>query len=287
VKPGDEGDTPMETAGTYTPPTSPPPGGATTGPRGLVVVPTYNEREAIGELILAILNQPLPLEILVVDDNSPDGTAAHVSAMAERDPRVHLLQRERKLGLGSAYVAGFRYALERTEAQLIFQMDADFSHDPEAIPEFLAASADADLVLGSRYLKGVTVVNWPLKRLFLSYYANFYTRLITRMPFKDATGGFKCFRREVLEAIDWNRIHSDGYSFQIETTYQAWRRGFRIREIPILFVDRRVGVSKMNRKIVWEAIFVVWRLGLTHLLRLRSGPRHPQAPGTAPRKGGR
>jgi len=259
------------------------------GVRGkcLVVIPTYNERESIVALLGALLALPVPLEVLVIDDSSPDGTAALVRELAAREGRIHCLERAGKLGLGSAYVEGFRYALARTDAAFIFQMDADFSHDPEAIPEFLAASADADLVLGSRYLKGVTVVNWPLKRLFLSYYANFYTRLITRMPFKDATGGFKCFRREVLEAIDWNRIHSDGYSFQIETTYQAWRRGFRIREIPILFVDRRVGVSKMNRKIVWEAIFVVWRLGLTHLLRLRSGPRHPQAPGTAPRKGGR
>ena len=269
----------METAGSYTPPPIPPPGGATTGPRGLVVVPTYNEREAIGELILAILSQPMPLEVLVVDDNSPDGTAAHVRALGERDPRIHLMERERKLGLGSAYVAGFRYALERTDAELIFQMDADFSHDPAALPQFAGAAREADLVLGSRYLRGVTVVNWPLRRLFLSYGANWYTRRLTHLPVKDATGGFKCWRRALLATIDWSRIHSDGYAFQIETTFHAWRLGFAIREIPILFVDRRAGVSKMSRRIVWEAIFLVWRLGLMGWFR--RAPRR-RAPGGRP-----
>ncbi|MFH1143122.1 MAG: polyprenol monophosphomannose synthase [Candidatus Eisenbacteria bacterium] len=242
----------------------------------LVVIPTYNESACIAELIDAILAQPARIEVLVIDDRSPDGTAALVRELAARDARIHLLERAGKLGLGSAYVEGFRYALERTKADLVFQMDADFSHDPAAIPAFLEAIRDEDLVLGSRYLRGVTVVNWPLKRLFLSYYANVYTRVLTRLPFKDATGGFKCFRREVLATLDWSRIHSDGYSFQIETTYQAWRRGFRIREIPIVFVDRRVGVSKMNRRIVCEAIFVVWRLGLPNLLRGLPAPRPPR-----------
>ncbi len=240
--------------------------------KGLVLVPTYNERESIEALIAKILAQPARLEVLVIDDGSPDGTADLVRALAAKDPRIRLMERAGKLGLGSAYVAGFRYALAETDAELIFQMDADFSHDPAAIGEFLAAASEADLVIGSRYLKGVTVVNWPLKRLFLSYSANVYTRWITGLPVKDATGGYKCFRREVLEAIDWDRIHSDGYSFQIETTFHAWRGGFRIREIPILFVDRRVGISKMNRRIVCEAIFVVWRLGFQAMFRRRGRP---------------
>ena len=242
-------------------------------PKSLVVIPTYNERDCIAVLIGAILAQPADIEVLVVDDNSPDGTAGIVRELSAGDPRVHLLARAGKFGLGSAYVAGFRYALERTSADLIFQMDADFSHDPVAIPAFLEAVREEDVVLGSRYLKGVTVVNWPLKRLFLSYYANVYTRLITRLPFKDATGGFKCFRREVLQALDLDRIRSDGYSFQIETTYHAWRLGFRIREIPIVFVDRRVGVSKMNRRIVGEAVWMVWRLGLPNFFRPWPRPR--------------
>ncbi|MBD3237162.1 MAG: glycosyltransferase, partial [Candidatus Eisenbacteria bacterium] len=235
--------------------------------RCLVIIPTYNERDNISALVERVLAVSERIEVLVVDDRSPDGTAEVVERLAAEQPRIHLLRRAGKLGLGSAYVTGFRYALAQTRTDLIFQMDADFSHDPRSLPDFLAAARDADLVLGSRYLRGVTVVNWPLSRLFLSYGANLYTRLITGMPFKDATGGFKCFRREVLEALDWDRVHSDGYSFQIETTFKAWRQGFRIRELPILFVDRRVGVSKMNRRIVWEAIFVVWRLAAGALFR--------------------
>jgi dolichol-phosphate mannosyltransferase len=252
--------------------------GAGTDLKCLVVVPTYNERENIGELIAAVLRQPIRVEILIVDDRSPDGTAAFVRELAGRDPRVHLLERQQKLGLGSAYRDGFRHALTVTDADVVFQMDADFSHDPDSLPAFLDAVREDDLILGSRYLHGVTVVNWPLRRLCLSYGANLYSRLVTGMPFKDATGGYKCFRREVLEAIDWRRIHSDGYSFQIETTYQAWRRGFRVREIPILFVDRRVGVSKMNRRIVLEAVFLVWRLALTHLFHPRPHPRSSRRP---------
>ncbi|MCK4306257.1 MAG: polyprenol monophosphomannose synthase [Candidatus Eisenbacteria sp.] len=241
----------------------------------LVVVPTYNESENVAELIRLILSQPVEIAVLIVDDNSPDGTADIVEEMAGGDDRVHLMRRAGKMGLGSAYRDGFKYAMDKTEADVVFQMDADFSHDPRSIPEFLEVLEKNDLVLGSRYLKGVTVVNWPLSRLFLSYGANLYTRLITGLSFKDSTGGYKCFRREVLEALDWSRIRSDGYSFQIETTFMALRKGFRIREIPILFVDRRVGVSKMNRRIVFEAVFLVWRLGFSRWLHARPVERDP------------
>lgn len=246
------------------------------GPKVLVVIPTYNEQENVEKLIELVLSQPVDVEVLVVDDDSPDGTGELAEAIAAREPRVHVIRRPGKMGLGSAYVDGFSYALKNTQADLVLQMDADFSHDPDAIPAFLMAAEENDVVLGSRYLKGVTVVNWPLKRLFLSYGANLYTRLITGLSFKDATGGYKCFRREVLAALNLSGIHSDGYSFQIETTYRAWRKGFRIREIPIIFVDRRVGVSKMNRRIVLEAVFLVWRLALTNLFRSRPVEREPR-----------
>lgn len=225
----------------------------------LVIVPTYNERENIGPMLDMVLGLPWGLDILIVDDNSPDGTAAVVQERMKTEPRVHLLQRPGKLGLGSAYRDGFRYALDQG-AQYIFEMDCDFSHDPNAIGQFLEAIEDADIVLGSRYLKGVTVVNWPLSRLILSYSANLYTRIITGLPVADATGGFKCFRRRALEGIRLDRVKSEGYSFQIEMSYRCWRRGFRIKEIPIVFTDRRVGVSKMSRKIIWEAAGMVWRL---------------------------
>jgi dolichol-phosphate mannosyltransferase len=230
----------------------------------LVIVPTYNERENIEALLDRLLGLPYGLEVLVVDDSSPDGTGDLAAARSGRDPRVHLLRRAGKLGLGSAYVAGFRYALEHG-AEYVFEMDADFSHDPSAIGEFLEAVRDADLVLGSRYLKGVTVVHWPLRRLILSYSANVYTRWITGLPVRDATGGFKCFRRRALEAVNLDRVTSDGYAFQIEMTYKIWRLGLRVREIPITFVDRRAGVSKMDRRIVWEAAGLVWRLRLMRL----------------------
>ena len=197
----------------------------------------------------------------MVDDSSPDGTGAFVEAWGAREPRVHVLRRPGKMGLGSAYRDGFRYALQHG-AEYVFEMDADFSHDPDAIGEFLSNAEDADLVLGSRYLHGVTVVNWPLERLILSYLANVYTRWVTGLPIRDATGGFKLFRRRALEAVKLERVKSDGYAFQIEMTFKCWRKGMRIREIPILFVDRRAGVSKMNRGIVWEAVAMVWRLRL-------------------------
>jgi dolichol-phosphate mannosyltransferase len=230
----------------------------------LVIIPTYDERENIPSLLDALLALPFGLEVLVVDDNSPDGTAALIEERMARDPRVHLLKRPGKMGLGSAYRDGFRYALDHG-AEYIFEMDADFSHDPQAIGEFLAAARDADVVLGSRYKGGVRVVNWPLNRLILSRAANLYTRLITGLPVHDATGGFKCFRRRALEGIRLDRVRSDGYAFQIEVSYKCWKRGLRLKEIPIVFTVRHAGTSKMNRRIVWEAVWLVWKLRLIDL----------------------
>jgi len=234
--------------------------------RALVIVPTYNERFNIARLIPAVLAQDPSIEMLVVDDGSPDGTGGVVDAIAANNDRVHVVHREGKLGLGTAYIAGFRWALER-KYDLVFEMDADFSHNPELLPEFLQAIKEADVVLGSRYQGGrVNVVNWPMSRLFLSYAANIYARAVTGLPVSDTTGGFKCFRRNVLESIDLNSVKSNGYAFQIEMSFRAWKRGFRIFEIPIIFVDRTEGVSKMSKKIVREAIWMVWRLrwwGLT------------------------
>ena len=234
--------------------------------RAIVIVPTYNERENIARLTAAVLGQDPRLEVLVVDDGSTDGTASIVEGLMETSDRVHLLSRSRKMGLGTAYIAGFRWALERTY-DFVFEMDADFSHDPGHLPDFLRAIETADLVLGSRYRDGkVTVVNWPIGRLILSYFANVYARAVTGLPVWDATGGFKCFRRPVLQSIDLSKVKSNGYAFQIEMSFRAWQRGFRIVEIPIVFVDRTEGQSKMSKSIVREAIWMVWRLrwlGLT------------------------
>jgi len=228
--------------------------------RALVIVPTYNERENIRRLVDAVLRQDGRLEVLVVDDGSPDGTGQIVAELEAADSRVHLLEREKKMGLGTAYIAGFRWALER-DYQYVLEMDADFSHDPAHLPQFLSAIQDADLVLGSRYQQGrVTVVNWPIARLLLSYSANLYARAVTGLPVWDATGGFKCFRRAVLESIDFSHVRSNGYAFQIEMSFRAWKRDFRIAEIPIVFVDRTEGTSKMSKSIVREAIWMVWRL---------------------------
>jgi len=231
----------------------------------LVIIPTYNESENIGPLLDRLMGLPLGLEALVVDDGSPDGTAALVRERMKNEPRIHLMERGEKLGLGSAYLAGFRFALDHG-AEYIFEMDADFSHDPDSIPEFVKHAQEVDVVLGSRYLHGVTVVNWPLQRLILSYLANRYTRVVTGLPLNDATGGFKCFRRRALEGVRLDRVQSDGYSFQIEMSFKCWKKGFSLREIPILFVDRRAGTSKMNRRIVWEAAWMVWKLRLWDLL---------------------
>jgi dolichol-phosphate mannosyltransferase len=228
--------------------------------KALIIVPTYNEKENIEGIIDAVLAQGDDIDILIVDDNSPDGTGKIIDRLAASETRIHVIHRETKLGLGSAYIAGFKWALANTDTRFVFEMDADFSHDPNAIPELLEAMKDHDLVLGSRYLHGITVINWPLSRLILSYGANVYTRIITGLPLKDSTGGFKCFRRETLEQLPLDTIRSDGYSFQIEMNFFCWKKGFRIVEIPIIFTDRRVGISKMSRKIILEAMFMVWRL---------------------------
>ena len=233
--------------------------------RVLVVVPTYNERGNLEELAPRVLSQLPDVELLVVDDGSPDGTGEYADGLAVQDSRGHVLHRPEKMGLGSAYVLGFKHALG-TPADLIVQMDADFSHDPDVIPDLVAAAADHDVVVGSRYITGANVVNWPLRRLFLSYFANVYTHIITGLPLRDSTGGFKCFRRNVLESIDLNAIRSDGYSFQIEVNFRCWRKGFSMREIPIIFVDRHSGTSKMSRRIVWEATWMVWRLRFDRIL---------------------
>ena len=228
--------------------------------RALVIVPTYNERDNLPRLIPLILSQDPRLEVLVVDDNSPDGTGALADEMAGAEPRIHVLHRAGKLGLGTAYLAGFRWGIEH-RFDLLLEMDADFSHDPDHLPKFLEAAEQFDVVLGSRYLHGrVTVVNWPIGRLLLSYFANVYARWVTGLPIADATGGFKCFRREVLEAVALEEVESNGYAFQIEMSFRAWKRGYRLGEIPIMFVDRDLGESKMSKKIVREAVWRVWRL---------------------------
>ena len=231
----------------------------------LVIIPTYNERENIERIVPQVLEKDPSIHVLIVDDGSPDGTGEIADRMAKENDRILVLHRKNKSGLGTAYITGFKFALEKSY-DLIFEMDCDFSHDPEYIPHFLEAIKDADLILGSRYISGVNVINWPMSRLLLSYYANVYSRWVTGLPLKDATGGFKCFRREVLEAIDFNKVKSNGYSFQIEMSFRAWKKGFRIKEIPIVFEDRKAGQSKMSKKIVREAIWMVWRLRWWSLL---------------------
>jgi dolichol-phosphate mannosyltransferase len=234
--------------------------------RALIIIPTYDEADNAERIIRAVLSQEpktpdVSLAILIVDDNSPDGTADIVRRLQQLigEEKLHLISRAGKMGLGTAYVAGFKYGLEKG-FDYIFEMDADFSHDPEEIPNFLREIQTADLVLGSRYITGANVANWPLRRLLLSYYANKYARIVTGITVYDTTGGFKCFRREVLEAINLNDIHSNGYAFQIEMNFRAWRKKFKIKEIPIVFVDRHAGTSKMNKAIVREAVGLVWKL---------------------------
>lgn len=231
------------------------------GERVLVIIPTYNEQANLPVIVPAVLEQDSRIDVLVVDDNSPDGTGRLADELACRSGRVQVLHRTAKGGLGRAYIAGFKWALEH-DYEFICEMDADLSHDPKFLPALLDAAQDADLVLGSRYKSGVNVVNWPISRLLLSLGANQYARWITGLPLTDSTGGFKCFRRRVLEALDLDRLRSNGYAFQIEVSFRAWKKGFRLAEVPIIFVDRVEGSSKMNRQIVREAIWMVWWLRL-------------------------
>ena len=233
--------------------------------KGLVIIPTYNEIENIGHLLDVIFTQDLGLDILIVDDNSPDGTAAYIKERQQTESRLKLIERPGKMGLGTAYVAGFRYAIAEGY-DIAFEMDADFSHDPNDLPRLMGKIDEYDFVIGSRYINGISVVNWPLGRLMLSCFAAWYTRMITGMPIKDPTAGFKCWSIEVLKAINLNRVKSGGYSFQIEMNFKAWKKGFRCCEIPIIFVERREGTSKMSKSIVYEAIFMVWKLRLRSLL---------------------
>lgn len=233
-------------------------------PKTLVITPTYNESENVERLINTVLSQDAETEMLIVDDNSPDGTGTIVERMQAGNSRIHLIKRSGKMGLGTAYVAGFKYAIEK-KFDYVMEMDADFSHDPNEIPNFLRKIKDFDVVLGSRYIDGVRILNWPIRRLILSYGASLYTRIITGMSIKDTTGGFKCFRRKVLESIDLDAIHSNGYAFQIEMNFKAWKKGFKIVEHPIIFVDRTHGASKMSKNIIYEAVFLVWKLKLQSL----------------------
>jgi len=235
-------------------------------PKMLVIIPTYDERENLPRILPQVLEQDEGIEVLIVDDNSPDGTGQLAEAMAAEDPRVHVLRRKGKEGLGKAYIAGFKWGLAR-DYDLLQEMDADLSHPPDHLPLMIESAEDYDVVVGSRYVGGrVTVVNWPISRLLLSIFGSFYARTITRLPIRDATGGFNCWRREVLETIALNRIESNGYAFQIELKLRAWRRGFSLVEIPIVFTERDTGESKMSKQIVREAVWKVWKLRFLDLI---------------------
>ncbi len=233
--------------------------------KAIVVIPTYNECENIEKMIHRLIELYPNIHILVVDDNSPDGTGKYVENKSKEDDRIHVIHRAGKLGLGTAYVAGFKHVLEKGYDYII-QMDADFSHDPKEVGNLLKAIEENDLVIGSRYIQGVNVINWPMSRLLLSYFASIYTRVITGMPVMDATGGFKCFRSEVLKSINLDKVKSNGYSFQIEMNFKTYKKNFRIKEIPIVFTDRIEGTSKMSKKIVHEAVTMVWKLRIRSIL---------------------
>jgi dolichol-phosphate mannosyltransferase len=251
----------------------------------VVIVPTYNERENLPQMAERLLKLAVPVDVLVVDGNSPDGTGKLADELAAKHPQIHVLHQVSKDGLGRAYCAGFAWALERGY-EFIMEMDGDVSHNPDDIPKFLAAAQSADLVLGSRYCNGIRVINWPLRRLMLSIGAARYVRIITGMPFSDPTGGFKCFRRRTLESIDLNNVKSNGYSFQIEMTHKIWRQGMVVTEVPIIFTERVQGQSKITRKIIWEALPMVWQLlfqnGLRRWPRVRPAP--PPPPGETTKK---
>ncbi|MEO0136166.1 MAG: polyprenol monophosphomannose synthase [candidate division WOR-3 bacterium] len=233
--------------------------------RGLVIIPTYNESENIEKIINAVLSKSEQLEVLVIDDNSSDNTAEIVENMMKKNNKIHIIKRPRKMGLGTAYVSGFGYALEN-DYDFVFEMDADFSHDPNDLPRFIALLDKYDLIIGSRYINGVSVVNWPMKRLLLSYFACVFARIVTGVPVKDLTSGFKCYSRRALEKVNWQKFKVDGYGFQIQSVYGVFHAGLSIKEIPIIFVERRAGISKMSKKIIWEAFWLVWKLRLMSLL---------------------
>ncbi|HJM34250.1 MAG TPA: polyprenol monophosphomannose synthase [Candidatus Marinimicrobia bacterium] len=225
----------------------------------LIISPTYNEKKNIKALVAQVLNHNLDYHLLIIDDNSPDGTASAVKELQTEYTNLHLEERPGKAGLGTAYIYGFKWALER-DYEAVVQMDADLSHDPSDVPRLVKQLEAHDLVIGSRYIHGVSVVNWPIRRLILSYGANLYSSIVTGMPLKDSTGGFKAWRREVLETVQLDQVRSQGYSFQIEMNFRTWRRGFTIIEEPIIFTDRTIGESKMSKTIMYEAIWMVWRL---------------------------
>jgi dolichol-phosphate mannosyltransferase len=228
----------------------------------VIIIPTYNEADNVENMLSTLKGLYPDVSILIIEDGSPDGTAELVQKFQQTHPKVHMIQRQGKLGLGTAYITGFRWALEN-DYKYIFEMDCDFSHDPKDVAALLqAASTSADLAIGSRYIGGIRIINWPMKRLLLSYFASIYTQIITGMKIQDATGGFKCFRASTLKQIDLNKIFSNGYSFQIELNYKTWKKGLNVQEVPITFSERREGQSKMSNKIIWEAIWAVWRLRL-------------------------
>jgi dolichol-phosphate mannosyltransferase len=237
----------------------------------LIIIPTYDERDNVRPISEAVFKVQQDVDILFVDDNSPDGTGKVIDELCDADERIHVIHKTGKAGLGRAYITGFKWALQR-DYELIFEMDADFSHDPAEIPHFITAAENADLVLGSRYVDGIRITNWPLRRLMLSKCAALYVHIITGMPASDPTGGFKCYRRRVLAAIDLDLIISNGYSFQVEMTHTAWLKGFRISEVPITFVDRRSGYSKMSSVIFSEALWLVWKLAFRYGFRRRPFP---------------
>ena len=233
--------------------------------RFVVIVPTYNEADNLPRIVPRILEQDPRIDVLVVDDDSPDGTGDLADGLSGESNRVHVIHRSGKQGLGKAYIEGFLWGLER-DYTLFFEMDADFSHRPNALPLFIDKAREFDIVLGSRYLDGrVTVINWPMSRLLISFFGSWYARFVTRLPVQDATGGFNCWRREVLESLDFTRIESNGYTFQIELKLRAWRNGFTLTEIPIVFEERESGESKMSKRIVREAIWKVWKLRILDL----------------------
>lgn len=234
--------------------------------KSLIIVPTYNELENIQRLLPELMALDPDIRVLVVDDNSPDGTGRLADELAAENERISVLHRPEKLGLGSAYVAGFKYAIQQ-DVDCVFEMDADFSHDPAMITKFIEEIASCDVVIGSRYISGINVVNWPMSRLLLSYFANIYTRVVTGMTIRDTTSGYKCFRREVLQNIELDDVRSDGYAFQIEMNFRCWRKGYRVREIPIIFVDRRSGTSKLSQGVINEAVWIVWWLRLQRMFR--------------------